>query len=95
VPTAVLQATRAQVVPSPDSCVSLLAPHTCIHHDTMVIYKTVTEMEAEAADEGVVKPERKINRQITPGGNPIDNSQPAFPVYHRRFANPAPLGLLG
>lgn len=22
-------------------------------------------------------------------------SQPAFPVYHRRFANPAPLGLCG
>lgn len=31
---------------------------------------------------------------ITPGGNPIDNSQPAFPVFHRKFANPAPLGLM-
>jgi hypothetical protein len=64
----------------------------------MVIYKTVTEMaeaEAEAARDGLVKPDRRIDRQITPGGNPIDNSQPAFPVYHRRFANPAPLGLLG
>jgi len=36
-----------------------------------------------------------VSRFITPGGNPIDTSQPAFPVYHRRFANPAPLGLLG
>jgi len=36
-----------------------------------------------------------VSRFITPGGNPIDNSQPAFPVYHRKFANPAPLGLLG
>ncbi|KAK4702368.1 uncharacterized protein P7C70_g3857, partial [Phenoliferia sp. Uapishka_3] len=30
---------------------------------------------------------------ITPGGHPLDSTQPAFPVYHRRFANPAPLGL--
>ncbi|GAA5853190.1 hypothetical protein JCM5353_002797 [Sporobolomyces roseus] len=33
------------------------------------------------------------NRNITPGGHPLDRSQPAFPTYHRRFANPAPLGL--
>ncbi|KAG7528085.1 hypothetical protein FFLO_06421 [Filobasidium floriforme] len=36
-----------------------------------------------------------VARFITPGGNPIDNTQPAFPVYHRRFANPSPLGLMG
>ncbi|KEI39545.1 uncharacterized protein L969DRAFT_49244 [Mixia osmundae IAM 14324] len=36
----------------------------------------------------------QLNRGITPGGHAIDSSQPAFPVYHRRFANPAPLGLL-
>lgn len=35
-----------------------------------------------------------ISRFITPGGNPMDTSQPAFPVYHRKFGNPAPLGLL-
>ena len=35
-----------------------------------------------------------IARFTTAGGHPLDNSQPAFPVYHRRFANPAPLGLL-
>jgi len=34
-----------------------------------------------------------VNRAITPGGHPLDQTQPAFPVYHRRFANPAPLGL--
>ncbi|BGP59325.1 hypothetical protein NBRC10512v2_000619 [Rhodotorula toruloides] len=34
-------------------------------------------------------------RNITPGGHPLDRSQPAFPTYHRRFANPAPLGLCG
>jgi len=26
-------------------------------------------------------------------GNTISNTQPGFPVYHRKFANPAPLGL--
>lgn len=35
-----------------------------------------------------------VSRFITPGGNPMDTSQPAFPVFHRKFANPAPLGLL-
>jgi len=35
-----------------------------------------------------------VNRAITPGGHPLDSSQPAFPVYHRKFANPAPLGLM-
>jgi len=34
-----------------------------------------------------------LNHSVTPGGHPIDNSQPAFPVFHRKFANPAPLGL--
>ncbi|KAH8929520.1 putative FUN34-transmembrane protein [Atractiella rhizophila] len=36
-----------------------------------------------------------VNRAVTPGGHPVDTSQPAFPVYHRKFANPAPLGLMG
>lgn len=36
-----------------------------------------------------------VSRFITPGGHPLDASQPAFPVYHRKFGNPAPLGLLG
>ncbi|WRT68950.1 uncharacterized protein IL334_005932 [Kwoniella shivajii] len=35
-----------------------------------------------------------MSRFITPGGNPVDTSQPAFPVFHRKFANPAPLGLI-
>ncbi|GAA5905444.1 hypothetical protein JCM6882_003162 [Rhodosporidiobolus microsporus] len=34
-------------------------------------------------------------RNVTPGGHPLDRSQPAFPVYHRKLANPAPLGLCG
>lgn len=35
-----------------------------------------------------------VNRAVTPGGHPVDTSQPAFPVYHRKLGNPAPLGLL-
>lgn len=34
-------------------------------------------------------------RFITPGGNPVDATQPAFPIFHRRLANPSPLGLMG
>jgi len=26
----------------------------------------------------------QINRLITPGGNLIDSTQPAFPIYHRK-----------
>lgn len=36
-----------------------------------------------------------MSRFITPGGHPADTSQPALPVFHRKFANPAPLGLMG
>ncbi|KAM0789791.1 hypothetical protein ACM66B_006643 [Microbotryomycetes sp. NB124-2] len=34
-----------------------------------------------------------IRRTITPGGHPVDYSQPAIPPSHRKFGNPAPLGL--
>lgn len=36
-----------------------------------------------------------MQRFITPGGNPVDSTQPAFPIYHRKLANPSPLGLMG
>jgi succinate-acetate transporter protein len=31
---------------------------------------------------------------ITPGGHPIDFSQPAIPVQHRKYGNPIPIGLI-
>lgn len=34
-----------------------------------------------------------LSRALTPGGHPLDTSQPSFPVYHRKFGNPSPLGL--
>lgn len=37
---------------------------------------------------------RPIERVITPGGHPIDFSQPAIPVQHRKFGNPLPAGLI-
>lgn len=35
-----------------------------------------------------------IERIITPGGHPVDFSQPAIPVQHRRYGNPIPVGLV-
>lgn len=46
--------------------------------------------EYSAVEIGSGKP---LNHAVTPNGHALDNSQPAFPVYHRKFANPAPLGL--
>jgi succinate-acetate transporter protein len=46
----------------------------------------------------VVKPTKntpKLHRTITPGGHPMDNSQPGFPIFHRKTANPVPLGAVG
>ncbi|KAL8286916.1 hypothetical protein RQP46_003922 [Phenoliferia psychrophenolica] len=34
-----------------------------------------------------------LRHAVTPGGHSLDTTQPAFPVYHRKLANPAPLGL--
>lgn len=39
-------------------------------------------------------PVHHIERLRTRGGHEDDRSQPALPVVHRTFANPAPLGLL-
>ena len=38
--------------------------------------------------------EHHLDRLKTAGGHDNDRSQPALPVVHRSFANPAPLGLL-
>ncbi|GAA5832267.1 hypothetical protein JCM3766R1_002358 [Sporobolomyces carnicolor] len=47
---------------------------------------------AEELEEGGAPLNRRV---LTPGGHTLDRSQPAFPVFHRKFANPAPLGLSG
>ncbi|TIA88522.1 hypothetical protein E3P99_02570 [Wallemia hederae] len=48
-------------------------------------------------DQGFVNGDNNANanvsRFITPGGHPADSSQPAFPIFHRKIANPSPLGL--
>ena len=38
--------------------------------------------------------EHHLERLKTVGGHDDDRTQPALPVVHRSFANPAPLGLL-
>jgi uncharacterized protein len=35
-----------------------------------------------------------LQRQTTAGGHIVDTSQPILPVFHRKLANPTPLGLL-
>ncbi|BEJ15993.1 hypothetical protein CspHIS471_0505980 [Cutaneotrichosporon sp. HIS471] len=35
-----------------------------------------------------------LERAVTPGGHPIDFSQPAIPVQHRKYGNPIPVGLI-
>ncbi|KAI9727697.1 MAG: hypothetical protein M1828_005925 [Chrysothrix sp. TS-e1954] len=35
-----------------------------------------------------------LQRETTAGGHTVNNSQPELPVYHRKLANPTPLGLL-
>lgn len=35
-----------------------------------------------------------VQHAVTPGGHPEDRSQTPFASYHRKFANPAPLGLI-
>lgn len=36
----------------------------------------------------------ELAKETTAGGHANDRSQPSLPVVHRKFANPAPLGLL-
>lgn len=37
---------------------------------------------------------QKLERMRTAGGHVAESGQPSLPVVHRKFANPAPLGLL-
>ena len=51
---------------------------------------------ADLAEKGttIVDGGHRLERLTTAGGHINDRSQPALPVVHRSFANPAPLGLL-
>lgn len=44
--------------------------------------------------EKAVSSDTNLQRLRTAGGHVDDRSQPSLPVVHRKFANPAPLGLL-
>jgi len=42
-------------------------------------------------DHVVTSKGHRLTRTLTAGGHEVDSSQPGFPVYHRRIANPFPL----
>ena len=55
----------------------------------MAIHSFEHSEEVEAGISG-----KDLGRIRTIGGHIDDRTQPGLPVVHRRFANPAPLGLL-
>ncbi|AAW45868.1 hypothetical protein CNBJ1330 [Cryptococcus deneoformans B-3501A] len=62
------------------------APHT--------MYRTPSHFSGDGGP-GVIYPEgMRLSRALTPGGNPVDTSQPALPNYHRALGDPAPVGLI-
>lgn len=62
------------------------APHT--------MYRTPSHFSGDGGP-GVVYPEgMRLSRALTPGGNPVDTSQPALPNYHRALGDPAPVGII-
>lgn len=51
-------------------------------------YDHAGKMESNGGDAA------QLERLQTAGGHTDDRTQPSLPVVHRRFSNPAPLGLL-
>ncbi|SPO30490.1 uncharacterized protein UTRI_06420 [Ustilago trichophora] len=47
--------------------------------------------DPNGSDHVVTSQGHKLTRTVTAGGHEVDSSQPGFPVYHRRIANPFPL----
>ena len=84
-----VSSTQTSSLPISPSCVALLA-----------LSSTALKMSgydsADLAEKGAtaVNNSHHLERLTTAGGHPNDRSQPALPVVHRSFANPAPLGLL-
>ncbi|WOO83480.1 Ammonia transport outward protein 2 [Vanrija pseudolonga] len=67
---------------------------TLQHHISPTMSETNGASNPELKQQAEYSSGAAVSRFITPGGNPLDTSQPAFPVFHRKFGNPAPLGLL-
>jgi uncharacterized protein len=51
-------------------------------------------MSADDLEKGRAHQMEHLQRQTTAGGHIADSSQPILPVFHRKLANPTPLGLL-
>jgi hypothetical protein len=58
---------------------------------TDVVHDTPTYYDADSAEKG--RSIKHLDRVVTPGGHPVDFSQPSIPVQHRKFGNPLPAGL--
>lgn len=47
--------------------------------------------DPNGSDHVVTSKGHRLTRTVTAGGHDVDSSQPGFPIYHRRIANPFPL----
>ena len=47
--------------------------------------------DPNGSDHVVTSKGHRLTRTLTAGGHEVDSSQPGFPIYHRRIANPFPL----
>ncbi|EST07377.1 yaaH [Kalmanozyma brasiliensis GHG001] len=47
--------------------------------------------DPNGSDHVVTSKGHRLTRTMTAGGHEVDSSQPGFPIYHRRIANPFPL----
>ena len=59
------------------------------------ILQSIMVMSGGSSSEHITKLEDGVlHRETTVGGHTVHNSRPELPVYHRKLANPTPLGLL-
>lgn len=81
--------TKSLNLPISSSCIAYFT-------STCIALKMSGYDSADLAEKGAtaVNSSHHLERLTTAGGHPNDRSQPALPVVHRSFANPAPLGLL-
>lgn len=63
------------------------------HNAPHIMYRTLSHVSGDTGP-GVVYPGMRLSRALTPGGNPVDTSQPALPNYHRALGDPASIGFM-
>ncbi|AFR97429.2 membrane protein [Cryptococcus neoformans C23] len=63
------------------------------HNAPHIMYRTLSHVSGDTGP-GVVYPGMRLSRALTPGGTPVDTSQPALPNYHRALGDPASIGFI-